>query len=309
MLVESDLDPAAVAERVCDVLSVPFPLETQIRTVRASVGVGVPDGTDGAVSAEVLLRRADAAMYAAKRLGGGAVVRYEPGLVSVLEDPGLPSRLEAALRAGDVDVAYQPIVRLSDGSTVAVEALARWTDGDRGPVPPELFVAAAERTGLIGALDDYVLDRACAEMAALRTRSGIPLAVHVNVSATRLADPRLERAVLAAVHRHRLPAAALVLEITETSMVPDVAAAIPILQRLRACGIRLALDDFGTGYGTLATLHLLPIDLVKLDRSLAVPAATPTAAALCAARSCRSPAPSACWWWGRASRPPTRPTS
>jgi EAL domain-containing protein (putative c-di-GMP-specific phosphodiesterase class I) len=214
-------------------------------------------------------------MYAAKRRGGGGVVTYEPGLISLLDDPGLPARLADALHAGRIDVVYQPIVRLSDGTTVAVEALARWTDGDRGPVPPEVFVAAAERTGVIGALDDRVLDRACRDMAALRVRSGIPLAVHVNVSATRLADPALELAVTAALGRHRLPAAALVLEITETSMVPDVSAAIPILQRLRATGIRVALDDFGTGYGTLATLHLLPIDLVKLDRTLAVAAGDP----------------------------------
>jgi diguanylate cyclase (GGDEF)-like protein len=275
VLVESELPAATVADRVCDALARPFQLETRTRLVRASIGLVVPDGRDAVISAELLLRRADAAMYAAKRRGGGGVVTYEPGLISLLDDPGLPARLADALHAGRIDVVYQPIVRLSDGTTVAVEALARWTDGDRGPVPPEVFVAAAERTGVIGALDDRVLDRACRDMAALRVRSGIPLAVHVNVSATRLADPALELAVTAALGRHRLPAAALVLEITETSMVPDVSAAIPILQRLRATGIRVALDDFGTGYGTLATLHLLPIDLVKLDRTLAVAAGDP----------------------------------
>ncbi|HST65428.1 MAG TPA: bifunctional diguanylate cyclase/phosphodiesterase [Mycobacteriales bacterium] len=275
VLVESDLAPGDVADRVTAALDTPFLLERQSRTVRASVGVVVADGQREDVSAELLLRRADAAMYAAKRGGGAAVVTYEPGLISLLDDPDLPFRLADALHRGAVDVAYQPIVRLSDGSTVAVEALARWTDGDRGPVPPEVFVAAAERTGLIAELDDHVLNRACRDMAWLRARSGIPLAVHVNVSATRLADPALGVAVRAALDRNRLPAAALVLEITETSMVPDVAAATPILQRLRGEGVRVALDDFGTGYGTLATLHVLPIDVVKLDRTLAVPAGDP----------------------------------
>ena len=214
-------------------------------------------------------------MYAAKRRGGGAVVCYEPGLISLVDDPGLATRLAEALRRGDIEVVYQPIVRLSDRSTVAVEALARWTDQERGPVPPEVFVAAAERTGLIDALDDQVLDRACRDMAAVRAHSGIPLAVHVNISATRLADPGLVAAVESALGRHDLPAASLVLEITETSMVPDVDAAMPILQVLRGRGIRLALDDFGTGYGTLASLHVLPIDVVKLDRTLAVPAGDP----------------------------------
>jgi diguanylate cyclase len=275
VLVESDLTPGEVAGRVSAALDAPFRLERQSRTARASVGVVVADGQRENVSAELLLRRADAAMYAAKRRGGGAVVTYQPGLISLLDDPDLPYRLAGALQRGAVDVAYQPIVRLSDGSTVAVEALARWTDGERGPVPPDVFVAAAERTGLIAELDDHVLNRACRDMARLRARSGIPLAVHVNVSATRLADPALGVAVRAALDRNRLPAAALVLEITETSMVPDVAAATPILQRLRAEGVRVALDDFGTGYGTLATLHVLPIDVVKLDRTLAVPAGDP----------------------------------
>jgi diguanylate cyclase (GGDEF)-like protein len=275
VLLESEADPVAVADKVCGALATPFALDAQVRPVGASVGLVVPDAGDATVSADVLLRRADAAMYAAKRRGGGAVVRYEAGLLSLLDDPGLPRRLADALRDDELEVAYQPIVRLSDGATVAVEALARWTDAERGPVPPEVFVAAAERTGLIAVLDDRVLDRACRDMAELRGRSGVPLAVHVNVSATRLADPALEAGVLASLRRHRLPAAALVLEITETSRVPDVDAAVLVLQRLRAHGIRLAIDDFGTGYGTLATLHLLPIDLVKLDRTLAVPAGDP----------------------------------
>jgi diguanylate cyclase (GGDEF)-like protein len=275
VLVESELSPVVVADRVCAALAEPFPLDGHVRSVRASIGLVVPDGHDAAASAELLLRRADAAMYAAKRRGGGVVVQYDPALISLLDDPGLPTRLVEALDRGQLDVVYQPIVRLSDASTVAVEALARWTDRDRGPVPPEAFVAAAERTGLIGTLDDYVLDRACADLAGLRAGTGIPLALHVNISATRLADPSLERAVRASLSRHGLPPTALVLEITETSMVPDVAAATPILQRLRSAGVRLALDDFGAGYGTLATLHVLPIDVVKLDRTLAVTAGDP----------------------------------
>ena len=274
VLVESDLDPADVADRVCEALARPFPLDARVRSIRASIGLVVPEVPDAVVSAELLLRRADYAMYTAKRRGGGAVVRYDAGLVSV-DDPGLPARLADAVREGRIEVVYQPIVRLSDATTVAVEALARWTDGERGPVPPEVFIAAAERTGVIGALDDAVLDRACRDMAALRASSRIPLAVHVNVSASRLADPALEDAVHASLRRHGLPAAALVLEITETAMVPELTAAVRILQRLRESGIRLALDDFGTGYGTLANLHVLPIDVVKLDRTLTVPAGDP----------------------------------
>jgi EAL domain-containing protein (putative c-di-GMP-specific phosphodiesterase class I) len=138
-------------------------------------------------------------------------------------------------------------------------------------VPPDVFVAVAERTGLVGELDDRVLEQACRDLAGLRKRLGRGLAVHVNVSATRLHDAGLERTVCAALERHGLPGGALVLEITETSRVPDPDAASRVLQRLRQAGIRIALDDFGTGYGTLAHLHLLPVDVVKLDRTLTTP--------------------------------------
>ncbi len=230
------------------------------------------------MSPDLLLHQADGAMYEAKRQGGGQVVTYRPGETPTHTDPDLPERLARALRRGvsaseddGLRVHYQPIVRIADGTTVALEALARWTDPARGPVPPDVFVAVAERTGLVGELDDRVLEQACRDLAALRKKLGRGLAVHVNVSATRLHDPQLERTVCGALERHGLPGGALVLEITETSRVPDPDAASRILQRLRTAGVRVALDDFGTGYGTLAHLHLLPVDVVKLDRTLTTP--------------------------------------
>jgi EAL domain-containing protein (putative c-di-GMP-specific phosphodiesterase class I) len=146
---------------------------------------------------------------------------------------------------------------------VAVEALARWKHPILGDVPPDVFVAAAERAGLIGELDNLVLDRACQEAVELAGRD-TPLDVHVNVCASRLCEPELEAAVRSALDRYDLPGTRLVLEITETSRVPDLAAAAQTIGRLRALGIRFAMDDFGTGYNTLAQLHLLPVDIVKL---------------------------------------------
>jgi EAL domain-containing protein (putative c-di-GMP-specific phosphodiesterase class I) len=153
---------------------------------------------------------------------------------------------------------------MDDGSTVAVEALARWTSRTLGPVPADVFVAAAERAGLVGELDNLVLDRACREVAALGDQHGTPLRVHVNVCASRLCDSDLESAVSEALSRHGLPSGQLVLEITETSRIPDLTAAATVAQRLRDLGIQLAIDDFGTGYNTLAELHLMPVDIVKL---------------------------------------------
>jgi EAL domain-containing protein (putative c-di-GMP-specific phosphodiesterase class I) len=167
--------------------------------------------------------------------------------------------------AAGLDVLYQPVVRLADGAVVAVEALARWTHPTRGPLPPAVFIALAERTGLIGMLDDLVLDRACRDLAA---HGPGELVVHVNLSASRLGEPEVEATVFDCLERHGLPADRLVLEITESTPIRDQAAAVRSAHRLRERGVRLALDDFGTGYSTLALLHALPLDIIKLDRTL-----------------------------------------
>src|SRR5437763_1603485 len=170
-------------------------------------------------------------------------------ILRAVGDPDLPMLLATALRGGGgFDVHYQPVVRM-DGATapVAVEALARWTHPTLGAVPPDVFVAAAERAGLIAELDNLVLDRACHEAVT----QDEPLDMHVNVCASRLCEPELEEAVRAALDRSGLPGTRLVLEITETSRVPDLDAAARTIVSLRQLGIRFAMDDFGTGYNTL----------------------------------------------------------
>jgi EAL domain-containing protein (putative c-di-GMP-specific phosphodiesterase class I) len=135
-------------------------------------------------------------------------------------------------------------------------------------VHPDVFVTVAERTGLVGAIDDFVLDQACADAAALAAVYGRPIAVHVNVSAARLGQDGLEEAVHAALARHDVPAGRLIVEITETRRIPDLTRAAAVLDRLRSHGVRIALDDFGSGYNALAQLHSLPVDIVKLDSTL-----------------------------------------
>jgi EAL domain-containing protein (putative c-di-GMP-specific phosphodiesterase class I) len=240
--------------------------------VSASVGVVVPEGREARLTADSLLRRADAAMYVGKRRGKGRVVRYLAGVTDGSGDPDLPQLLTEAL-AGDpaeagFTVFYQPIVRLDDGATVAVEALARWFHPVVGPVDTDVFVTVAERAGLVGALDDFVLDRGCADAAVLAERFGRPVDVHVNVSAARLGGQELEAAVERALLRHGVRPDRLVLEITETSRMSDLTAAGAAVRRLRETGVRVALDDFGSGFNALAQLHALPVDVVKLDGAL-----------------------------------------
>ena len=281
VLLEGGADsPERVGGRILEALRRPFDVGGHTVTVGASIGVAISDPTEPGLSADALLRRADAAMYAGKRGGKGALVVYDAGL-DLTGNPDLPRLLAAALRddaggagvdSGDGDgasdgihVHYQPIVRIEDGTPVAMEALARWTTPTLGSVPAEVFVGAAERSGLVAALDNLVLNRACREVASLAATQGRLLAVHVNISASRLADPDLESQVVQTLRRYDLPGDRLVLEITETSRIPDFAAAADVIQRLRDRGIRIALDDFGTGYNTLAQLHLLPLDIVKLS--------------------------------------------
>lgn len=274
----------AIGERVLATLREPYVLDGRSITVGVSIGLVTAEPGDR-LSADLLLRRADAAMYAVKRRGKGALIRYT-GTRDGGPNADLPHLLAGALTgspaAAGFDVHYQPIVRLSDGATVAVEALARWTDPIAGPVHPDVFVTMAERTGLVSAIDDFVLDRACADAMTLAELHGRPIGVHVNVSAGRLAGQGVEDAVRAALARHQLPPERLIIEITETLRIPDLPAAAALVERLRALGVQVALDDFGSGYNALAQLHAIPVDIVKLDSTLTdVDASPDRAGALC----------------------------
>ncbi|WP_317791112.1 putative bifunctional diguanylate cyclase/phosphodiesterase [Actinoplanes sichuanensis] len=280
-----EAEAEAIGQRVLATLREPYIIDGRSVGVGVSIGLVTAEPGDK-LTADLLLRRADAAMYAVKRRGKGELIRYT-GPKDSGPHADLPQLLAGALSGGSpaaagFDVHYQPIVRLSDGATVSVEALARWTDPVAGPVHPDVFVTMAERTGLVAAIDDFVLDRACADAARLAEIYGRPIDVHVNVSAGRLAGQGLEDAVRAALTRHRLDPARLIIEITETLRIPDLPCAASLVERLRALGVRVALDDFGSGYNALAQLHAIPVDIVKLDSTLTdVDTSPDRAGALC----------------------------
>ncbi|WP_250036769.1 putative bifunctional diguanylate cyclase/phosphodiesterase [Paractinoplanes maris] len=285
LLDHTPADAEPTGHRILAALREPFVIDGRTFGVGASIGLVVSEPAEP-LTADALLRRADAAMYSSKRRGKGAMARYA-GSNDGGPNADLPHLLAQALGSGHpagagFEVFYQPIVRFTDGATVAVEALARWTSPVVGAVHPDVFVSVAERTGLVAAIDDFVLNQACVDAAALAIVYGRPIDMHVNVSAARLSQNGLEESVAGALSRTGLPASQLVLEITETRRIQDMASAAAVVERLRSFGVRIALDDFGSGFNALAQLHSLPVDIVKLDATLTdVDIAPERAGALC----------------------------
>lgn len=202
---------------------------------------------------------------------GGLVVALTQGHSESLGrrfgDSLASSRMVRAIQHGEVEVYYQPIEDTSTGRIVAFEALARWTGSRRGVVGPDEFIPPAERTGAVAALDRFVLREAAQQVQRWRTEI-IPVAISVNVSAARFADLYLVADVQSVLAETGLAPQALQLEITESAVIGDLAAARRQLQQLRNLGVRVAIDDFGTGQSSLAYLDQFPADSIKIDRSL-----------------------------------------
>jgi diguanylate cyclase (GGDEF)-like protein/PAS domain S-box-containing protein len=280
----SAADMDAMAGRIVSAFSAPVPAEGHELSIQASIGMTTaPAGA--AVDGAELLRQADVAMYAAKATRGGRHVHYTPELgMSWGEQAGLGARLRRAIDGGQLRLVYQPVVTLPAGRLVGVEALVRWQHPDRGVVGPDEFIPFAERSGLIVDLGRWVLENACAQLAAWDAGLGpdAPGRLNVNVSVVQLADPEFPRLVRTVLADAGLTPARLTLEVTETVALAGVE---PLrgLRLLRAAGVRISLDDFGTGHSALATLAHCPADELKLDRSLVEildPAGAPVAAAL-----------------------------
>jgi EAL domain-containing protein (putative c-di-GMP-specific phosphodiesterase class I) len=204
-------------------------------------------------------------MYAGKRLGKDTVVMYRPSPGVSVDFPSALRRAKGAVPQG-FSLVYQPVVRLPDGTPTAVEALARWVAPHGMHIPPQTFVAMAEGAGLGAVLDAMVMDLACREVQA----AGLELDIHVNIGAARLGNREFEETVVRTLARHDIASDRLVLEVTETVPIVDLAEGAAAIDRLRAIGVSVALDDFGAGFNSLTYLHALPVQIVKLDRSLAV---------------------------------------
>ncbi len=265
ILIDGELEaPEVVADRIRVALRDPFAVYGSSIRVRASMGLVRP-GVEPAPTSDDLLRQADVSMYAGKRGGKDTAVIYRPSLGVSTDFPTALRKAKGGIPPG-FSLAYQPVVRLPDATPVAVEALARWTAPNGTEIQPDAFVAAAEAAGLGAALDAMVLDLACSEVSA----AGLDLIVHVNIGAARLGSLDFEQQVRTTLARHGMTPSQLILEITETVPVVDLADAAAQITRLNEMGIKVALDDFGAGYNSLTYLHALPVQIIKLDRGLAV---------------------------------------
>ncbi|GIJ52591.1 putative bifunctional diguanylate cyclase/phosphodiesterase [Virgisporangium aurantiacum] len=274
VLLESVDDVAAataVADRILAALQEPVLVAGAERHLRTSIGVALssfPDGA-GAVAERDLLHSADVAMYVAKRRRSHGWQVYVEGSMELGRELAvLGEELGQAVTAGEMRVAYQPIVALSSGDLAGVEALARWHHPTRGIVPPATFIPLAEETGHIHEIGSWVLEQALVQVKQWQDR--LPpergMYLSVNVSALQLERPAFADEVIELIERVGYNPARLVLEVTESALVNE-AAALSHLTELRKRGIRVAIDDFGTGYSSLRYLSRLPVDILKIDRS------------------------------------------
>lgn len=257
-----------VANRIVKVLAQPFKVEDTVLSIVASIGVAVPNPGDSALD---LILHADTAMYAAKRRANADVALFTPALLKERQlHRALATELRNAIDSNQMLLHYQPVVELSTGKMVGVEALVRWQHPSRGLVMPDEFIDLAEETGAMDQLSAWVLQEALAQLRAWQETLELDprFTMRVNISATQLQHPELLDDVQRILLAERIDPKSLVLELTEYSMVTGNEWDLYSFKGLRNLGVGLAIDDFGTGYSSISYLRTLPVDGVKMDKSL-----------------------------------------
>jgi diguanylate cyclase (GGDEF)-like protein len=246
-------------------LAAPFHIRGQLVHVTASIGLALAP-RDGD-SPHELIRRADLAARAAKKVGRGRILAFHPGLEEEINERRfIEQELRSALSRGDLSVYYQPIVAGDGLRMMGAEALLRWRHALRGDIPPSVFVPVAEQAGLMIELGDFVLKRALADV-----RQWPELFIAINLSPIQMRDRGLVRSVSSALAESGIEPSRVVLEITEGVLIDNPEEAKQRLKELRALGVKIALDDFGSGYSSLSYLRRLPIDKLKIDREFVAP--------------------------------------
>ncbi len=247
-------------------LSAPIEIGNRVLNVGASVGIAVfPTANDSALD---VLRRVDMALYRAKNRGRNNIQIFLPTMQAQADERlQLERGLREALKSGGLHLNFQPQLN-AENALIGAEVLLRWNHPQLGSISAGVFIPVAEETGLIHLIGEWVLNEACARLATWQ-RDAVPFSTHlsVNVSAWQFSHPEFVAQVKRIVEGHAIPAQRLMLEITESALMTDLAETIHKLQELRAFGIKTSLDDFGTGYSSLSYLKNLPLDELKIDQS------------------------------------------
>ena len=259
-------DAGTVARRIVEAMANPFSIEGREIFVTISVGIAIFP-VDGE-SIDALLKNADSAMYHAKEKGRNNFQFYSNNLNAAATDRlNLEGELRHAVEREEFVVFYQPQIDLRGGEIVSAEALVRWQHPRRGLLRPEEFMQAAVDTGLIRAIDEWVLRTACRHSQEWQQRGKIPVRISVNISNSFFHGDTLVSVVEQALGQTGVTPACLELELTESIVMRNVDASIAMLTTLRTMGVQISIDDFGTGYSSLSYLHRLPINRVKIDQS------------------------------------------
>jgi diguanylate cyclase (GGDEF)-like protein len=265
--ISSERDATRVAERIAESLTRPFVLRGREHFASASIGISIGTGSE---QPEALIRDADAALYRAKERGRGGYEIFDEVMRSrVIDHMQTENDLRGALQRHELELHFQPIINLRDGSIVLLEALLRWQHPERGLLAPAAFIPVAEESRLIVPIGRWVIEEACrsaAEWQALDP-DGPPVGVSVNLSARELADPELLSFVRAALAESGIDPSTLRLELTESTLLEETETPEVGLEGLTDLGVRLILDDFGTGFSSLGYLKRLPLSGIKLDRA------------------------------------------
>jgi diguanylate cyclase (GGDEF)-like protein len=268
VLVDSSTAEATIdllADRLTEVLREPVELDDGRKIFSVTVSIGVAVGQYA--TPDTLLRDADLALYAAKAAGKDRYALFDSSMNAGTEGRvELEADLGVALQQEQFFLLYQPIFDLTSRDVVGVEALIRWQHPVRGMVTPDSFIPLAEESGMIVPIGRWVLNEACRQ-AAVWARPGLGIGMSVNVSAYQLERSGFADDVRRALQDSGIESSLLMLEITETTLMRDVAAACDHLKEIKALGVRVAIDDFGTGYASLSHLQRMPVDILKIDRS------------------------------------------
>ena len=258
-----DIEPVGL--RLVAALNTPFLIYGNQHTLGGSIGVAIyPDHGD---NTETLIKRADIAMYEAKSRGGACLCNFSIEMQQNIDSRmEMESRLRQGLTNNELVLHFQPQVDLKTGTLVSLEALLRWNSPHYGLLAPELFIPVAIEANLMNALDNFVLDQACAQIIHWQRKGLGWVRIAVNLAATKFALPDFAEELHACLLRHGIPPGYLELEVTESLSMGEPDAVLQLMHKIKSMGIQLAIDDFGTGYSNLGYLKRFPADRLKIDQ-------------------------------------------